>query len=55
VLAATDMTCYYLTNSELIRLNREHPELSHKLMVGFARELSKRIRIANRIATELKG
>lgn len=55
VVAETDVTCYYLSNDELIQLNREQHEIAHKLMVGFTRELSKRIRIANRITTELKG
>ena len=55
VVAETDISCYYLTNSELNRLKEEQPVLSHKLFVGFARELSKRIRIANREITELMG
>lgn len=55
VVAETDVICYYLTNAALHRLNQEQPELAHQLMIGFARELSKRIRIANRITTELKG
>ncbi len=55
VVSETDVVCYYLTNFELNRLNKNEPEIAHKLMIGFARELSKRIRIANRIATELKG
>ncbi len=55
VVSETDVICYCLTNLELDRLKQEHPEIAHKLMIGFARELSKRIRIANRIATELKG
>ena len=54
VVAGTHMTCYYLLNAELIRLKKEQPELAHRLVTGFARELSKRVRIANRAATELK-
>lgn len=55
VLAETPITCYYLKNSELMRLHKEQPGLSHRLLKGLARELSKRIRIANRAATELKA
>ncbi len=55
VVSETYVACYYLTNSDLNRLNQGQPEIAHKLMLGFARELSKRIRIANRITTELKG
>ena len=55
VVAETRATCYHLRYSETLRLNKEQPELNHKLMIGFARELSKRVRIANRIATELRS
>ena len=55
VVSETDVICYYLANIELNRLNQEQSEIAHKLMIGFARELSKRIRIANRITTELNG
>ena len=55
VVAETDVTCYCLSNNELNRLNKEQHEIAHKLMIGFARELSKRVRIANRMTTELKG
>ena len=55
IVAETDMSCYFLSDSRLDQLSDEHPGLSHKLLLGFARELSKRIRIANRAATELKG
>jgi CRP-like cAMP-binding protein len=55
VVAETEVTCLYLTHVQLHRLNQEQPELAHQLMIGLARELSKRIRIANRITTELKG
>jgi anti-anti-sigma factor len=55
VVSETHVICYYLTKFELNRFNQEQPEIAHKLMIGFARELSKRIRIANRITTELKG
>ena len=55
VVAETRATCYHLRYSETLRLNKEQPELNHKLMIGFAREISKRVRIANRIATELRS
>lgn len=53
-IAETRVTCYELGQAESVRLNKEHPELGHKLLIGFAKELSKRVRIANRITTELK-
>ena len=55
VVAEMKVICYYLTIFELNRLKKRHPEIAHKLMIGFAKELSKRIRIENRITTELKG
>jgi anti-anti-sigma factor len=55
VVAETDVTCLYLPQAELYRLNQEQPDLARQLLIGLARELSKRIRIANRITTELKG
>ena len=55
VMVETHAVCWHLTNSELGRLNKEQPELAHKLLIGISRELSKRVRISNRIATELKA
>lgn len=55
VVSETDVICYYLTNFELNQINQKQSKIAHKLMIGFARELSKRIRIANRITTELNG
>jgi MFS superfamily sulfate permease-like transporter/CRP-like cAMP-binding protein len=55
VIAETHATCFHLRYSESLRLNKEQPELDRKLMIGFARELSKRVRIANRISTELRA
>jgi len=55
--ATIDSTGAHILNTlvALNQFNQEQPTLSHQLMIGFARELSKRIRIANRITTELKG
>ncbi|MGR3221103.1 MAG: SLC26A/SulP transporter family protein [Candidatus Anammoxibacter sp.] len=54
VIAETHIACYCMSSSELNRFNMEQPRLAHKLFIGFARELSMRVRIANRIITELK-
>jgi len=55
VVAETDVIYYYLTHVALNRFDQEQPELAYLLKIGFARELSKRIRIANQIITEPKG
>lgn len=55
VIAETHIVCYYMSSSELNKFNMEQPNLAHKLFIGFARELSMRVRIANRIITELKS
>lgn len=54
-IAEGETVCLSLGLEELERLKSDHPELSHKLLAGLGIELAKRIRIANRIAAELKA
>ena len=55
VVAAEEMVCYHLDAGQLERFSREQPLLAQKLVRGIARELSTRLRIANRIQTSLKN
>ena len=55
VIASTNITTYYLLQSELSRFRKDYPELEHRLSMGLAKELSKRLRIANRVITEHKS
>lgn len=55
VVALDAVVALGLTHDALAALRRTHPELAYKLVQGIGRELAKRVRIANRIATELRG
>ena len=55
VIASTNITTHYLLQSELSRFRKDYPELEHRLSMGLAKELSKRLRIANRVITEHKS
>ena len=55
VVADTHVSCFVLSCDRLDTLTREHPDLANRLLQGIARDLSMRIRVANRVATELKG
>jgi hypothetical protein len=44
-----------LTKERFEAMKREHPEIAAALMEGLAAELAKRVRIANRHATELRA
>ncbi|MBK6846154.1 MAG: SLC26A/SulP transporter family protein [Proteobacteria bacterium] len=55
VVALDPVVALSLTHAALAALRQDHPELAYKLMLGIGRELAKRVRIANRIATELRG
>ena len=55
VVPSTDITTHHLLESELSRLRKDYPELEHRLSMGLAKELSKRLRIANRVITEHKS
>ena len=53
VRAEGDLSCKVLHLGDFDRLCRDRPELALKLLRGMGQELSKRIRIGNRIASEL--
>ena len=55
VVANTTVTAMHLRDEALSRLRKEYPELDHRLSMGIASELSKRLRIANRVITEHKS
>ena len=55
VVASTGITAHHLLQSELSRFRKDYPELEHRLSMGLAKELSKRLRIANRVITEHKS
>ena len=53
--ALGDVVCYKLTLTKLAEMRQEKPELAYKLMIGLGQDLAKRMRIANRLATELRA
>lgn len=55
VHAFGDVVCHKLSIDNLQLINREHPEIIHKLLANLGQELAKRLRISNRIVTELKA
>jgi MFS superfamily sulfate permease-like transporter/CRP-like cAMP-binding protein len=55
VVATTTVTAMHLRDEALSKLRKDHPELDHRLSMGIASELSKRLRIANRVITEHKS
>jgi SulP family sulfate permease len=54
VLAEGSLTCYQVSDDTLRRLNAEHPDLAYKVLIGVAKELAERVRIANRTTALLK-
>ncbi len=55
VIADGHIECYEFTVDSLSRMKKENPEIAFKFISGLSHELSKRIRISNRIVTELKA
>jgi SulP family sulfate permease len=55
VVAEGSLTCYQVSDEMLRRLNAEHPEIAYKVLIGVAKELAERIRIANRMTALLKA
>jgi len=47
--------CAVQIQSKLSRFRKDYPDLEHRLSMGLAKELSKRLRIANRVITEHKS
>lgn len=55
IVATGNLICLKLTLQHLDRLIRTEPATSHALMAAIGLELSKRIRVSNRVLTELKS
>ncbi|MEQ8710683.1 MAG: SulP family inorganic anion transporter [Rhodospirillales bacterium] len=55
IIAAGDLVCLKLTLRDLDNLVRTEPATSHALMAAIGLELSKRIRVSNKVLTELKS
>ena len=55
VEADQELACYILTEKAFDRLRHEHPELAIKLVTNLGRELSRRLRRANRTIYQLEG
>jgi sulfate permease, SulP family len=53
-VANGQLTCYVITLQDLETLAQEHPKIAFKFLTGLGRELAKRIRIMNALATELR-
>ena len=55
VEADAELVCYVLTDEDFERLRREHPSVAIKLVANLGRELSRRLRQANRTIYQLEG
>ena len=55
IAADTDLVCYVMSYDSYTRLSAEHPSLAIKLMTNLGRELSSRLRRANRTIYQLEG
>ncbi|MFC1814241.1 Crp/Fnr family transcriptional regulator [Thermodesulfobacteriota bacterium] len=53
VIVVEELVCFYITTKEIEQLAQEHPLLSYKILKGVAKELSKRLRIKEKIYKEL--
>jgi anti-anti-sigma regulatory factor len=54
VVAEGTLICHKLSVAKLHELYEAHPEVAYNLLKGLGQELAKRIRIANRLNTELR-
>lgn len=54
-VAIGETLCFKLTVEKLGQIRIEKPELAYKFMLGLGQDLAKRMRIANRLATELRA
>ncbi len=53
-IARGTTVCYKLSNTSLDRLRQNNAQLAYQVVTGLGRDLAKRMRIANRLATELR-
>jgi sulfate permease, SulP family len=55
VIADEDVVCYVLSEEAFHQLGREHPAIAIRLLTNLGRELSRRIRRANAMISELES
>ena len=55
IAADTDLTCHVMSHANFRRLSEEHPAIAIKIMTNLGRELSSRLRRANRTIYQLEG
>ena len=55
IAADTDLVCYVMSYDNFRRLSAEHPSIAINLMTNVGRELSSRLRRANRTIYQLEG
>jgi len=55
VIADDDVTCYVLSEAQFDALSTDAPSLTIKLLAGLGRELSKRLRRANKTIQQLES
>jgi len=55
VEADQELICYVLTEELFERLRKDHPAIAIKLVTNLGRELSRRLRRANRTIYQLEG
>ena len=55
VTADEELVCYVLDDTCFRALTREHPSIAIKLLTNLSRELSRRLRKANAIISQLEG
>lgn len=53
VIAIGDLSCYRLSNEALAEISETHPRITEKLLIGIGKEMSARLRIANKIRATL--
>jgi MFS superfamily sulfate permease-like transporter len=55
VIADEELVCYVLDDARFRALTREHPSIAIKLLANLSRELSRRLRKANAMISQLEG
>jgi CRP-like cAMP-binding protein len=55
IAADTDLVCHVMSYAHFRQLSEEHPSIAIKLMTNLGRELSSRLRRANRTIYQLEG
>ena len=55
VIADEELVCYELDDASFRALTSEHPPIAIKLLANLSRELSRRLRKANAMISQLEG